>query len=126
MRSRGVADYPDPVVSGSGNHGQVKISPGSANPSSPAFRSAGRACHHLLPFGGGQAGAGANSAEQQAQDVRFAACMRSHGVPAFPDPDHDRAFTLPAMVDEQAPAFRRATDACQNVEPSSLAIDQIP
>jgi hypothetical protein len=50
--------------------------------------------------------------------------MRSHGVPAFPDPDHDGVFTLPATVDEQAPAFVQATHACQNVEPSSLSIDQ--
>jgi hypothetical protein len=35
--------------------------------------------------------------------------MRSHGVPAFPDPDHDGVFTLPATVDEQAPAFVHAT-----------------
>jgi hypothetical protein len=126
MRSRGVADYPDPLVSGSGNHVQVKISPGSANPNSPAFRSASRACHRLLPLGGLPAGAGGNRAQQQAQDVRFADCMRSHGVPAFPDADHDGVFTLPATIDEQAPAFRRATDACQNVEPSSLSIDQTP
>jgi hypothetical protein len=123
MRAHGVSDYPDPQVSGSGNHGQIKISPGSANVGSPAFGSAGHVCHHLLPLGGAPA-AGGNGAEQQAQDVRYADCMRSHGVPAFPDPDHDGVFTLPATVDEQAPAFVRATHACQNLEPSSLSIDQ--
>jgi hypothetical protein len=122
VRAHGVSDYPDPQVSGSGNRGQSKISPGSANVSSPAFRSASHVCHHLLPFGGAQAGG--NGAQQQAQEVRYADCMGSHAVPAFPDPDRDGVFTLPATVDEQAPAFVRATHACQNVEPSSLSIDQ--
>jgi hypothetical protein len=125
MRAHGVSDYPDPQVSGSGNRVQIKISPGSANVDSPAFRSANHVCHHLLPFGGAQ-GAGSNSAQQRAQDVRYADCMRSHGVPAFPDPDHDGVFTLPATVDEQAPAFVHATHACRNAEPSSLSIDQSP
>ena len=125
IRAHGVSDYPDPQVSGSGNHGQIKISPGSANVGSPAFRSASHVCHHLLPYGGAPA-AGGNGAQQQAQDVRYADCIRSHGVPAFPDPDDDGVFTLPATVDEQAPAFLRATHACQNVEPSSLSIDQTP
>jgi hypothetical protein len=124
MRSRGLAGYPDPQVSSSGNHVQVRISPGNLNPDSPAFKSADRACHHLLPNGGKQLGAGGSGAQQQAQDVRFADCMRSHGVPSFPDPDHDGVFTLPATINEHAPSFVRATDACQRVQPTSLSIDQ--
>ena len=53
---------------------------------------------------------------------RFASCMRTNGVPNFPDPDHDGAFTLPSAVDQQAPQFQRAMNACANVEPSSLSI----
>jgi len=101
---------------------QVNISPGSLNPNSPAFKSADRTCHHLLPNGGAPAGAG--SAQHQAQDVLFADCMRSHRVPSFPDPDHDGAFTLPATINEQAPAFLRATHACQKAQPRSLSINQ--
>ena len=41
MRSHGVPGYPDPQVSSSANHVQVTISPGSADPNSPAFKSAG-------------------------------------------------------------------------------------
>lgn len=122
MRSHGLADYPDPQVSGSGAQVQVKISPGSLNPNSPAFKSADRACHGLLPNGG--APAGAATAEERAQDIRFADCMRSHGVPSFPDPDHDGAFTLPAGADQQAPAFQDATRACQKAQPGSLSINQ--
>jgi hypothetical protein len=124
MRSHGLAGYPDPQVSSSGNHVQVRISPGNLNPDSPAFKSADRACHHLLPNGGEQSGADGGSAQQQALDVRYADCMRSHGVPSFPDPDHDGVFTLPATINEHAPSFLRATDVCQRVQPTSLSIDQ--
>jgi hypothetical protein len=48
--------------------------------------------------------------------------MRTHGVPNFPDPDHDGVFTLPTGVDQPAPQFQRATTACANVEPNSLSI----
>ena len=100
------------------------ISPGGLDPNSPAFKSATRACGHLMPGGGAPA---AISPQEQAQDLRFASCMRTHGVPNFPDPDHDGAFTLPSGVDQQAPQFQRATKACANVEPSSLSIlDQPP
>lgn len=120
MRSHGVPGYPDPQISGSGSDVQVKISPGSANPNSPAFKSATNACHALLPNGGKPAG----SAHEQVRDRQFAVCMRSHGAPAFPDPDHDGAFTLPATVNQQAPQFQYAVRACSKVAPSSLSINQ--
>lgn len=126
MRSHGVAGYPDPRVSASGTSVSVRISPGSANPNSPGFRSADRACHHMLPNGGVQGGPGSGSTAQQAQDVVFADCMRSRGVPGFPDPGRDGVFTLPATINEQAPAFLRAMHACQKAQPSSLSIDQTP
>ncbi len=122
MRSRGVPGYPDPQVSSSGNSVQVHISPGTANPASPAFKSADHACHDLLPNGGKPA----IGARDRAQDLPFADCMRSHGVPSFPDVDRDGAFTLPSTIDQQAPQFQHAMKACVNTEPSSLSINQAP
>jgi hypothetical protein len=122
MRSHGVPGYPDPQVSSSGNRVQVTISPGGADPNSPAFKSADHMCHNLLPDGGRPAG----GAQNQAQDVTFADCMRAHGVANFPDADRDGAFTLPATLNEQAPQFEHASHACTSVEPSSLSIDQSP
>jgi hypothetical protein len=122
MRSHGVPRYPDPQISGSASHVQVSISPGSADPNSPAFKSADHACHNRMPNGGKPT----NGARYQAQDVTFADCMRSHGVPNFPDADRGGAFTLPSTIDQQAPQFQRATKACANVEPSSLSIYQVP
>lgn len=119
MRSRGVPGYPDPQVASSGNGVQLTISPGTTNPDSPAFRAADRACHHLLP---GLVSTSASSGQDQEQDLKFADCMRSHGVPDFPDADRDGAFTLPSTMNQQAPQFERATTACAHAEPSSLSI----
>lgn len=123
MRSHGLPSYPDPKVSESGNHGSIKIGPGGLDPDSPAFGSASRACGHLLPGGGAPAPI---SPRELAQDLEYADCMRSHGVPSFPDPGHDGVFTLPSGLDQQAPLFQRATRACMRVQPSSLSIDEQP
>jgi hypothetical protein len=122
MRSHGVPGYPDPKVTSAANHVQVSISPGSADPNSPAFKSADHACHNLLPNGGRPA----NGPQNQAQNLTFADCVRSHGVPSLPDADRDGAFTLPSTINPQAPAFQHAVQACSNKEPSSLSIDQAP
>jgi hypothetical protein len=119
MRSHGLSSYPDAKVSVSGNAVQVKISPGTLDPNSPAFTSASRACRHVLPNGGRLP---TTNPQEQAQDLTFATCMRSHGVSNFPDPDHDGAFTLPAGLDQQTAQFQRATRACGSVRPSSLSI----
>jgi hypothetical protein len=122
MRSHGVPDYPDPRVSSSADRVQVTISPGSADPNSPAFKSSDHACHNLLPNGGRPV----NGAQDHAQDLTFADCMRSHAVPNFPDADRDGAFTLPSTISQQAPAFQHAMQACSKAEPSSLSINQGP
>lgn len=119
MRSRGVSGYPDPQVADSGNGVQVRISPGTANPDSSAFKNADRACQYLFPD---LVARSASSGQQQQQDLKFADCVRSHGVPAFPDADRHGAFTLPATMNQQAPQFERAMTACTNEQPSSLSI----
>jgi hypothetical protein len=122
MRSHGVPGYPDPQVSSSATHMQITISPGSADPNSPAFKSADHACHNLMPNGGKPASGGL----YQAQDLTFAACMRSHAVPGFPDADRDGAFTLPSAINQQAPGFQHAMQACSKIEPASLSINEAP
>jgi hypothetical protein len=122
MRSHGLPGYPDPQVSESGNHGSIKLSPGGLARTA-AFRSASRACGHLRPDGGAPA---AISPQEQAQDLEYVRCMRSHGVPSFPDPDHDGVFTLPSGIDQQAPRFQRATQACTQSQPSSISINNQP
>ena len=57
----------------------------------------------------------------QQDAVRFASCMRSHGVPSFPDPatsPREFKFSLsPSSGNAQSPAFQSAETACQHLLP---------
>jgi hypothetical protein len=77
--------------------------------------------------------AGSNSSGQsgptQAQLVKYAVCMRSHGLSDFPDPVpsplggfafHYHA-TPGSQLDPNSPQFQSATKACQKDVPPSLA-----
>ena len=59
------------------------------------------------------------SASALTQGVRFAQCMRSNGVPSWPDPSsgdgHAQALN---RVDANSPAFQRAYAACRKGVPS--------
>lgn len=48
--------------------------------------------------------------------VRYAECMRAHGVPSFPDPGAG-GLVLPASINQSAPAFRTAQTACRALLP---------
>lgn len=82
MRRNGVSAFPDP--SGSGKLTLDGIVNGSSlDPNSPAFTHALTACKSLEPPG--FAGSRRSSAQMSAA-LRFAQCIREHGVKDFPDP----------------------------------------
>jgi len=85
MRTHGIADFPDPTAGPNGGAGfQLRGGPGSdIDPSSPKFQAADTACRPLLPNGGV---APQLTPAQQQQFLAWAACIRAHGVPNFPDP----------------------------------------
>ena len=47
----------------------------------------------------------------------FSACMRSHGVPTFPDPDSSGTIHVPSSIDD-LPTAKAAYRACRNLAPS--------
>ena len=113
MRSHGVPTYPDPT-----RRGLVKESLQQLGVSSSQFQSASSGCNHLLPNGG----SGPNAAQMQqvkAQGRRFSQCVRSHGVPNFPDPGSDGRIPDPATVgvDQGSPKFQAANQACRRYRP---------
>lgn len=60
-------------------------------------------------------------AQAQQDAVNFAACVRSHGVPNFPDPASPREFKEslgPSSPEARSPAFQAAATACHNLLPS--------
>lgn len=63
----------------------------------------------------------ANGKEQQAlaQALAYSRCMRSHGVPNFPDPTsngHGVSMGL-KNVDPNSPEFKAAQEACHKLQP---------
>ena len=54
---------------------------------------------------------------QLAAEVRWARCLRSHGLPNFPDPDAQGAFDS-SRFDESSPAFQTASNACKSLQPA--------
>jgi hypothetical protein len=82
--------------------------------SGPAFKAAEKACR----FG---AGRGAPLSEAQKQGMlESARCMRTHGVPNFPDPRFGpggRGVMVPSgsQVNRNSPAFLAAAKACASV-----------
>jgi hypothetical protein len=95
MRSHGVTKFPDPDASGAlpkSNAQQLGVS-------SSQYQSAESTCQHLLPGGGAvlndasatqclSTGDCSPALRQQLMNgmLQFSKCMRSHGVPNFPDP----------------------------------------
>jgi hypothetical protein len=47
----------------------------------------------------------------------FSACMRSHGVPTFPDPDSSGTIHVPSSIDD-LPTAKAAYRACRSLAPS--------
>ena len=96
MRTHGVTNFEDPHVSTNGNSVQIAVHVDPAITEAPAFKSAQRACAHILP----NAGNGPTPAQIRAHTdaiLAFARCMRQHGFPRFPDPNSQGQLT-PAML----------------------------
>jgi hypothetical protein len=114
MRSHGVPSFPDPNAQGKL---YLKVTKGSAlDPRTPQFQAAAAACKALAP----RQTTSASDAQLSAQGLQFAACMRSHGVPNFADPQISGGhfmMTLPKGIDPNSPRFQSAQQACRSLMP---------
>jgi hypothetical protein len=123
MRSRGVSNYPDPT------NGELKLqvqkTPNSTSVNGvevngPAFQSALQACRSYLPNGGRPSAA--QTAQAKAKALAMSRCMRSHGVPNFPDPQFQAGpggglgirIGGPG-INPNSPAFQTAQKACGKI-----------
>jgi hypothetical protein len=125
MRSHGVPSFPDPTISRSGGHVGIGMSIPASVSGSPAFKTAEQACGKLAPGGeGGSGGAAPITAQQHQEIVQFAACVRSHGISNFPDPDATGTFHV-VGIKTNAPAFTTAIQKCQvNGMPLNISSQQ--
>jgi hypothetical protein len=123
MRTHGVSEFPEPteghlLIHSSNHNGHVT----GVNPQSSQFQAAQKVCGKLMPEGGTPSPA--QQAKAQESALKFSQCMRTHGVPNFPDPtfsDGGARMKLKAGgangIDPESPQFRAAQKACQSVAP---------
>jgi hypothetical protein len=119
MRAHGISDFPDPS-----SQGGIALNggPGSdLNPSSPRFKAANNACKPLLPPQ--KAMSPAQQAAAKAQALKYAQCMRAHGISDFPDPNSQGGIALSPKpggdLDPHNPRFQAANKACQHYLPGN-------
>jgi hypothetical protein len=58
---------------------------------------------------------GTKKATDQDKAVKFAECIRGHGVPHFPDPDAKGEFVF--GIDVSPAVWQKAVDACKDLQP---------
>jgi len=115
MRSHGVPGWPDPNSQGLFNKDQVE-----QIPDGPQLDQAEASCANAQPAGHYFQVDPAQLREITAEGLKFAACMRTHRIPNFPDPDQAHlqngglGFVL-VGIDPHAPRFQAAREACRHV-----------
>jgi hypothetical protein len=70
----------------------------------------------------GTGGAGGGKTSTRDKAVRFAECMRDHGVRGFPDPDASGELTIDGVLngsslDPSTPTWKQASAACKDLQP---------
>jgi len=80
------------------------------------------ACAMVIAACGSSSGSSraAAASGQFAQGVKLANCMRSHGVPNFPDPGAGGGFALPSTINPQSPSYQVARQPCAKLQPGPL------
>lgn len=125
LRTHGVPDYPDPNAAGQ--------EPSTPNPkqliSTPQGQAAVGACGYWSDRIHGDVAA--QNQATLAEYVRFAQCMRSHGLPDFPDPVNSEGrveFVLSASqdgFDPHSPQVLAQARACQSVLPPGSGLPSV-
>jgi hypothetical protein len=109
MRAHGEPQFPDPSAQG------TFPLPASMSTNSPQFQAAQQACKSLAPPGplNGQSLNQTNLAKA----LKFVACMRSHGVATFPDPNSQGKLQGGGSVPINSPQFFSAYRTCRTLLP---------
>jgi hypothetical protein len=116
MRTHGVPNFPDPGPNAAPGKpfGATALAQAGVDTSTPQFQTASTACAHLLP-----AASPAQAQQALSLMLRYAACMRAHGVLDFPDPS--MATGQPSLSLTQSavnsPHFQSAEQACRPIAP---------
>jgi hypothetical protein len=121
MRSHGITDFPDPTVQDNAHEKSVGFSmPAGVDNSSPQFKSAAKTCQKQTGFGHPSP---AVLQALMADGLKFAECMRSHGITNYPDPvEHANNIQLgpgpDSGIDTNSPRYKAAQKACVSLLPN--------
>jgi hypothetical protein len=126
MRNHGLPSFPDPTMTDHKGQQVAFLAVTIPVDPSPAFKNAQKACRGILPTPNNtsptQRAAQQNAREQHI--LAFAKCLRSHGIPDFPDPTSQGQLTLEmvnaAGVDLHAPTVLTAVKACLGTTDGSI------
>jgi hypothetical protein len=144
MRSHGVPNFPDP----SGTGQVPKASPQQLGVSSSQLQAAQTACQHVYPTSGGSAGVLTKDTISQCEETgdcpqplvqqamtalrAYARCMRSKGVPNWPDPTIDsegrpgvNLVAVPGNTDWNGARISNIMQECQYVMPNDVPVPVI-
>jgi hypothetical protein len=111
MRSHGVTGYADP------SPGKAQSIGGSGlDTNSPTYQAAASACQKYQPTAGNSTDQGPTSGAQTAQ-LKFAECMRSHGVTNFPEGNSSGGQQSLSQygIDTNSLTFQQANQACSSL-----------
>jgi hypothetical protein len=117
MRTHGEPEFPEPTEGGIRIQNHNGHGP---NPESSRFQAAEKACSKYAPSK--VAPSPAEQAKMQEGALKFSGCMRSHGVPNFPDPEFHqggggvrvRIGGKGSGIDPNSPQFKAAQKACRS------------
>ncbi len=117
MRNHGLAGFPDPHVVNQPPRVMIMQSVPPGLEGTSRFAAAKAACRGILPTPKDNPAQSAAQQQTRKRDLlAFAQCLRSHGLPNFPDPNSEGRLTLQmvsaAGVDLHAPAVLPAAKAC--------------
>jgi hypothetical protein len=120
-RQHGMPGLPDPVL---GANGQVSIPGGTPTPT-PAVQ---RACGAKIRAAEAASSTLPNlSASDMRALLRYAACVRAHGLPRWPDPNAQGVFHVKSLDAGTREQGNRVNAACNSLPGSSLArVDVTP
>ncbi|MFD5553179.1 hypothetical protein ACFWIA_04975 [Streptomyces sp. NPDC127068] len=108
MREKGVSNFPDP-----NEQGRLDIDGTKVDMKSAVAQAADKACKPLLPPMQAKP-----PAEVQEASVKYAKCMRTNGVPKFPDPNSEGGIDINGDslgVDPNSQAYKDADKKCKPI-----------
>jgi hypothetical protein len=117
MRSHGMPNWPDPTGNGGFDKSELRalgVSPSRIRAIEES------SCNYDFQNG---SQAQTITPTEQADYLRAAACMRTHGFPGFPDPSFPNGMVrvnIPPTIDQDSSRFRNAATICTRLIPAGL------